>query len=455
LADALLELALIALPPSVLVLARYFSWGAGPIRCTLCLALAAGVWLATRRRGYLSSPWDVGRRGLVLAALSGGLLALHAQRFVADIQHGGECLTDMGRPSICAGEWLRHGLNPWAECVPKLTAAERKALVPGSTWSECVHYDRCLDRKAGGSYEHWTHHGPGFDFMDGYKYGPLSALVYAPVVHPWREQGLFALNFACWIAQVVLMLLLARAAFPAQPAAAWRGMLSYLLPLVLPLARWLPSLHVETFWGSFELAPPEQDTFVLELTRRCSNDIIPVVLSLAAVWLAARARSAAAGCILGLSLAAKPLPGLLVWLFLPGVTGVNARRLHLATIATATLCYLPVFIWSPRELIANLLLFSFLRPTNGSSIRPYLPPFLESCVSFLQLASVAWIAVRFYRQPAQRDLAGFLRASALATILFVALNKVVHGNYLLWIQPLIALALAGLPFRGHAQPPRP
>jgi hypothetical protein len=129
--------------------------------------------------------------------------------------------------------------------------------------------------------------------------------------------------------------------------------------------------------------------------------------------------------------------------------GVNARRFMVATVVTATVCYLPVFLWSPRELIANMFLFSVLRPTNGSSIRPYLPDWLESLVSPLQVACLVWLVVHFYRHPEQRDLAGLLRVTAIATILFVALNKVVHGNYLLWIQPLVALALAGLPFRSR------
>jgi hypothetical protein len=57
------------------------------------------------------------------------------------------------------------------------------------------------------------------------------------------------------------------------------------------------------------------------------------------------------------------------------------------------------------------------------------------------------LAWRFYRDRAQRDLPGLVRVSALAAIGFVALNKIVHGNYLLWIQPLLALTIAGLPFR--------
>jgi hypothetical protein len=450
---AVAELALIALPPALLLVIRYFSWGAGPLRLLMYALLFAGLWLATARRGYLASPFERPRAWLLLAAISCWLVLWHVRLFVADIGSGGECQTDMGRPSICAGEWLRRGLNPWAECAPKLTAAERRSLDPASAWGACMSGDRCIDPKAGGSYRDWTHHGPGFDFMDGYKYGPLTALAYAPFAHAWQERGLFSLNFACWLAQLVLLWLLARAAFPEQRAAPARTLLTYLLPLLLPMSLLLPKLQVHAFWGSFSLSAPERDTFVLELTRRCSNDMIPVVLGLGAILIAARGGARAAGVLLGLSLAAKPLPGLLLLVLIPGLRGVAARRFLRACVLTTALCYLPILLWSPRELIANLVLFSLLRPTNSSSIREYLSPVMGSVVGLLQFVVVGVLAWRFYRDPVRRDLPALLSVTALATIAFVALNKIVHGNYLVWIQPLLALALAGVPFRARAGVP--
>jgi hypothetical protein len=289
--------------------------------------------------------------------------------------------------------------------------------------------------------------------MDGYKYGPLTALLYAPFAHVLQERGLFSVNFACWIVQLVLMWLLARVAFPEQRAAPSRTLLTYLLPPLLQMSLLLPKLRVHAFWGTFSLSAPARDTFVLELTRRCSNDIIPVVLALAAIWTAARGRSRAAGVLLGLSLAAKPLPGLLLLMLLPGLHGVGARKLIGACLLTTALSYLPIFLWAPRELIANLVLFALVRPTNSSSIREYLSPAMGSVIGVLQLALVGLLAWRFYRDHAQRDLPGLLRVSTLATIAFVALNKIVHGNYLLWIQPLWAIAIAGLPFRARAVEP--
>lgn len=445
------EAALILFGPCALILARYFSWGAGPLRL-LCLALLfVFIAVASMRRGYLASVWDRGRLHWVLAALCALLMWLHVAYFVKDIRRGGECWTDMGRPSICSGEWLRRGLNPWADCAPPLTAAERRAPAAGeATYVECVKFDRCIDYKGGRPYKDWTHHGPGFDFMDGYKYGPISALAYFPLTHSYRERGLFALNFGFWLLHGLLIWGLARTAFPGQRAAPWRALIGWLAPLILPLWATLPTLHIDALGHTYELAPPERGTFILEVTRRCSNDIIPVTLGLAALLMAARKSWVFTGVLLGLSLAAKPLPALLWCLVLPGFAGNKARPLVLSAVITTTLCYLPFFAWGPREMIANLIAFSWLRPTNASSIRAYIPESLGGLIGALQLASCVALTVAFYRS-GPRDLGRLLRTSALTTIAFVAFNKVVHGNYLLWIQPLAALAIAGLPFRMPAR----
>jgi hypothetical protein len=447
---ALLELGLVFAAPLLLLLIRYFSWGAGPLRLVMFGVLFAFVAWVSARRSYLDSIWEPRRRAWVLALFALLLFGMHVRLFARDIARGGECLTDMGRPSICAGEWLRKGLNPWAECVN--TPRGRSDVT--DTWSWCLAGGNCIDYKGGGTYQNWSHHGRFFDFMDGYKYGPLLALMYLPFAHTLRERGLFGVNFAFWLAQCALLWLLAREAYPRLRAATWRTWLIMLLPLAIPSALFLPTLKVAALGGSFELSAPETNTFVLELTQRCSNDIIPVVLVMGATLLAARGRSLGAGVLLGLSLAAKQLPGLLALFLIPGLRGVRPRLLLMAAFGTAAFCYLPFFAWAPREMLANLFLFSMLRPTNSSSIRAYLPAHLESLVSVAQILVMVLVVCQFYRR-APRDLPALLRALALASIGFVALNKVVHGNYLLWLQPWLALVLAGMPYREPEPEPEP
>ena len=439
----LVELALLASAPLLQLAILYFHWGAGLQRLFALAALFGFVLALGALRARLPTLFE--QRGALLLALAAFvLIALHVRLFVHDIQHGGECLTDMGRPSICAGEWLRRGMNPWAECAEAQRRRRGRPKIVDS-WDWCLAVDRCIDRKTGGTYKGWTHHGPGYDFMDGYKYGPLTALVYLPFVHVWRERGLYAVNFAFWLAQLALLWLLAREAFRALTSARWRALIVLLLPLAFPSRQLFPKRIIEDFGEKWELLAPEFDTFVLELTRRCAMDIIPVALVLGATLLAMRGRARWAGVLLGLSLAAKSLPGLLLCVFLPGLRGVRAGALAVSCALSTALCYLPFFVWAPREMIANLVLFSALRPTNTSSIRAYLPANLEVWISALQLVSVLAMALYFYRR-SRRDPAALVQAMTLATIGFVALNKVVHGNYLLWVQPWLALAVAGLPF---------
>jgi hypothetical protein len=438
---ALLELGLVVTVPLLLLTVLYFHWGAGPQRLLALTVLFGFVAWVSARRGYVASLWESDERRWLLAACVVALFGLHVSVFAHDIARGGECLTDMGRPSICAGEWLRQRLNPWAECVKR----PRGPLHVTDTWTWCLAWDGCIDRKAGGTYQNWTHHGPGFDFMDGFKYGPLAALAYMPFVHSLRERGLFSVNFACWLVQFALLGLLARAAYPRVRSAPWRSWLILLLPSVIPNEQIFPSLKIHALGGVFPLVPPEQHTLVLELTQRCSNDIIPVVLVLGATLLAARGRSLGAGVLLGLSLAAKQLPGLLLCCLLPRLQGVRPLRLLAAAVATAAFVYLPFFVWAPREMFANLVLFSLLRPTNSSSIRGYIPAEYDGWVSLAQLVVVALVLGHFYWRSA-RDLPALLRSVTLLTIGFVALNKVVHGNYLLWLEPWLALVLGGIPY---------
>jgi hypothetical protein len=74
-----------------------------------------------------------------------------------------------------------------------------------------------------------------------------------------------------------------------------------------------------------------------------------------------------------------------------------------------------------------------------------LPAGVESLVSLAQLAVVALCVLYFVRKT-ERTLAALLPVATVLIVLFIALNKVVHGNYLLWVQPFVALALAGAPY---------
>lgn len=281
--------------------------------------------------------------------------------------------------------------------------------------------------------------------MDGYKYGPLMALLYMPATHIWIERGIYVTNALLWLAVLVLLARLAALAYPALPCAPWRALLLFSLPATVPFWWKLPRMQFVLAGTRYPSSSATPGSFLRELTLTCSNDVVPVTLLLVAVLLAARRRSLLSGVFCGLSLATKQLPAPLIAVLLVGLEGVSWRRFLLGTVCTAGALYLPILLWSPREALANLVLFGALRPTNNSSIRAYLPGSYEPLVSLLQLAVIAGLVWMWLRAP-RRDLAALLRTAALVVIVFVALNKVVHANYILWIQPLVALSIAGWPF---------
>jgi hypothetical protein len=422
------------------LLTDYFSYGAGDRRFAALAVLLGFVALAGSGRVRFRSALGEGPGRVLLAAAVLGSLWLAGNQFWRDARAGEPCWTDMGRPSVCAGELLLAGLNPWAECVPRKPKLEQ----PSASMRWCLKLGGCVDWR-GGYRKSWDYHGPGFDFMDGYKYGPLMALLYLPATHRAQEAGLAWVNLLFWCAALALMFALGRAAFPDVPGSGLRALLLFLLPAVLPAHLLLERVEFSALGKDYALERPPAAVFVRLLTFVCSNDLIPVCFALLACWFALRGRSLRAGVLLGLSLATKQLPGLLIGLLLVRVRGVDARRFALGALGTALLFYLPFFLWGPREMVANLLLFNLVRPTNSSSIRRFLPSELEPLVSLAQLALSAWLIVRFVRGE-RRDGAQLLHSAALLVTGFVMLNKIVHGNYLLWIQPFVALALAGGPF---------
>jgi hypothetical protein len=427
---------------ALLLVVVYFSWGAGIGRFLALMALCAWTAWATRRR--VQSVFGPGQLLGVLAALAVVLLVAESHSFVRSVRKGQPCVTDMGRPSICAGEWLLRGLDPWAECAPQAKAAKTTRAV-SDTYAWCLEEGPCIDYKGGGRYRKWKRHGAGFDFMDGYKYGPLMALLYLPATHEHVEAGLYAVNYLFWLATIALTFWLARVAYPHLRGAGYRAVVVLLLPDAISLRWLLPKVRFRSFGHVQVLTPPGPGLFMHIFTAQCANDVIPVAFVLAAVLLALRGRSLLAGMSLGLSLAAKILPAALVGLLLLRLVPVRQRRLLTGAALTAGLVHLPFFLWAPREMAANLLLFNLVRPTNSSSIRRWLPHAFESLVSLTQIAVVAGCLWFWYRART-RDSATFFRTAALLLIVFVALSKVVHNNYLWWIQPFAALALAGSPF---------
>lgn len=252
--------------------------------------------------------------------------------------------------------------------------------------------------------------GTGLRYYGGFKYGPAMTWVYTPGVLARGAGGFYITNFA------LLML--------AAGAAAWwalrAGRAATLGAAALTLA---PGL-----WHH-------------DLFSKGSNDIAPVALAMLGFAFRAHGLAIPAAIALGLSFGTKPLPALL---FALPLIFMGEKRWRVTVVAgvTTLLCYLPALIRSPQELIAGLVMFNAARPPDDTSL-------LEGAPQPLVLLAVAVSLVAGLAVPALWDaLRSRWTARWTAVVASAALaasflgSRQVHRNYLVWLVPTMAVALA-------------
>jgi hypothetical protein len=241
----------------------------------------------------------------------------------------------------------------------------------------------------------------------GYKYLPMTIAAYAPLGAALGERGIVLTNLLLHLATLWLVFRLA--SDMAGSAAAWRAGLLYLsLPMV-----------------------------PFQLFAKGIVDPVAIVPMLAALLLVAR-HAALAGLCIGLSLAAKLLPGALVLLCcLPD--GRRARLGYALGVAVGLLPILPFLMADPRALFDNIVLFNLLRPADSTSWLFFVPPMFGT-LAHLALATflIASLIRVWRRAPPLAARSGLGAALILATILA---GPIAHHNYQLWWLPLMAAVL--------------
>ncbi len=263
--------------------------------------------------------------------------------------------------------------------------------------------------------------GHGFDFFFGYKYGPLMPRYYAPFVeHFGGEAGMY-------IGNAILLLLVGA--------------------LVTLIARRLAGCTA-AMAAVFCLLFPGFTYF--EIYNQGVTDLLPTLFLLTSIWAALGARAFAAGLAIGLSFSIKPLPAAL---FAPLLVGtLPLLPLSLGTVVGAT-PLLPDLLSTPRELIANWVLFNLERPGDSTSLAYFAPAgFQEAAqtlVTTLVIAAIVTVVAQYHRDG--RRPCSLLTSGALATTLFLAGGKIVHRNYFLWWTPLLAIAVGVLGYSADTE----
>jgi hypothetical protein len=271
--------------------------------------------------------------------------------------------------------------------------------------------------------------GEGLSFFGGYKYGPVVPRFYMPFIRRFGPtpgiylgNALLLLGIACVVA-----------------ALAWRASASPTRARATALAAVLAALLPSVLWNEFFFAG--------------TNDGLPTLLALLAVLGCAWDRFALAGLALGLSLACKPLPALLL---VPLMPWPRAWRQLTLGMGFGLAALLPDLWHTPRELIANLLLFNLSRPTDSTSFVHFLPAWARSYVQLAGFALIGLVSITHQRgqmRDPNRGSATYTRDLVCAVCgviaAFLTVSKIIHHNYIIWWLPWAAVALAATCYGGQ------
>ncbi len=251
----------------------------------------------------------------------------------------------------------------------------------------------------------------GLRGFDGYKYTPVMALAYAPLGAALGTRGLLLTNLLTDLAVAAAVGRLAR-----RTGAVGAGRLAASLYLSLPVI-------------------PQQ------LFQEGVTDLVPVLALL--VGLIFQGRSALfSGFFMGLSVAAKPFPGVIAAAY--GL-GPKERLTYLAGCAAGMLPVGVMLVHSGRALIDDTLLFNLARSPDATAWLAVLPSPAPMIGRLLVGASLIGGALMLWlRGGSLHSRCCCIVIGVIATILAGA---AAHTNYMLWWLPAFFAVLAAALWR--------
>jgi hypothetical protein len=428
---SILFAAVVAILIGMFELSRWVYWGQGGIRGAALIVVAvllAAVWQP--RRVIPVSP----RAGRIVGAGIAAALAVAIITCLLSVTTrirltagGSDLLLDQGQLCHNALRLLDRGINPYGlhtmddpmeyENARTRIMSNSSCLIgpAGDFHPELDRYWKTLDIERARTRlyfvldpsvacQRWTTsiHSLGF------KYGPVLLASYWPFVKLWGAAGIY-------VNHLVLFLLFATWLF----VVCWRrydhraGI--FLIPLLV------------------FLVPRQFRQFILHYS---GSDLLSTATAIMAAWCCLEKRFTAMALLLAASVGAKPLPGML---YLPLLTAARPKH-WLWFLGAALVIYGPVFAWDFQGAVNNLVLFNFLRDTDSTALLHYLPPILQRTVPLLGLAAI----LRLARRACLGEWAPAVLFEYLvgAHLLLLFSGRIFHNNYLVWLEPLVGLALA-------------
>jgi len=295
---------------------------------------------------------------------------------------------DIATTTLEAGAVVKAGLNPYSADIDRAAVA----LLAGS--NDKIDAER----------------------FKGYKYLPVMVAAYMPLGLGFGASGLVATNFLLMGLLLAGIYRLGLEMGGGKDAGRWAVLLFAALPL--------PLFQVYSK-GVTDLVP-----------------VLPLVVALAIL----RLRPGLAGFLIGLSIAAKLMPGLLLApLFLPPSSrskGIGPRWRYILGGLAGILPVLPYLLGAPKEFVDNVLIFNMLRPIDPTSWLYLMPGWLPGPLhiafglSWLGLAAAYWFRPVSIRWRAT--------GACVVIILMILAGPAMHENYMLWWLPFFAVLVGQL-----------
>ena len=238
----------------------------------------------------------------------------------------------------------------------------------------------------------------------GFRYGPVLLAFYAPFVATLWEAGI----------------LLAHAAL----------VLIGLCALTTTVERKTGSLFAAAAVGALLVwtRPMRWEIFI-----QGHSDLLPTALAMAFYFLHRDDRPMLAAVAIGLSIGAKPLPGLL-WVPL---LSRQPRALAVALLV-AVAGFLPFIWWDAGALWGNISYPFLNRYTDSTAVAHYLAP---GGRRILSVAGIGACGIFGWRWLWTGKAAAELDYLLVAHVAVLAVGSVFHNNYLVWLMPVMALVL--------------
>jgi hypothetical protein len=389
----------VALVCAVFCLFSVFDWNHGVIRAGLLLALAALAWCRRRVRqpsGAASTAWTTGVCVLVAIAL-----IIHVEMgasWIARSVEAGIVPSDQAQMVTATIRVAGTGRNPWASDTDTDRVAHELAVEDLRSKPGCGAMPGVAALPAISPVAACAHTEVLFRSL-GFKYGPAMLAFYWPFLAAFGPAGVL-------ISHQMLFLF-----------------------TVATLVVWAQAERGAAFWTALALAPfmltPHVATNVLDQGHL---DLFPTLLCLIAFIAAGRRRYFLAACAIGISTAAKFLPGLA---FVPILFAGPWQALALA-LAIPVVFLAPFAVNDWTGLLRNLG-YPFTRDPDSTALIFSLSEPWAWVVRFMALAVVVGLLLRAQRRRwARGETLDWIVGAQLAIL---AAGVTFHNNYLIWLLP--------------------